>query len=334
MYEDANLWNGADAGERVKLCRLAREAFTGQVSIMIPTYLAVEGGTVGCLVPAMAALEEHLHERVGFGICCMSLPDEARTILAAQAVIGRCRLVVWIDSDMQFTPESLVTLVDHALAWYNGTPDERESGADPERAEIFRHNAILRSTLFAWGALYPTRGPSPQLCVSFRGEGGRPAYWTPGAAEFKRTLEENAAIEVTGGLGFGFMATPGAALGLLPEEAFGRVYDRTEKRFWGEDFSFCQRLIRAGGAVFADLRIPGVSHNVPRLQNLVSVYLDLERLEGGPEVPVDVRLRRIPVTTPHQKGGVVVPAVPGAEIRSEDIPIEVDDGDYEEGRER
>ena len=156
-------------------------------------------------------------------ISASSLVYDARNALVAQAILGGFDRILWLDSDMQFTPDLMEKLM---------------ADMDELKCDIVS------------GLYFTRRAPIKPVCYSYvgfrpEGEGLKPV------AESFMDYPKDSIFEVAG-VGFGAV--------LVTVDLCKRVREHYGLPFspalgFGEDLSFCARATELGVKIYCDSRI-------------------------------------------------------------------------------
>lgn len=166
-------------------------------------------------------------EKVGsvqFGLSCSSLIYDARNNLAKQAVIEGYDRILWLDSDMDFTPDLLKRLsadMDEGRELVSGLYFKRKA---PVKPVIYKELGYYKSDVDE--SVTPTA-----ICYE----------------DYPRD-----SVFPIAGCGFGAV--------LVSVDLVKRVTDKFGLPFspimgFGEDLSFCARVTQLGGQMFCDSRV-------------------------------------------------------------------------------
>lgn len=159
---------------------------------------------------------------VEFGITCSSLIFNARNLLAKRALDSGCDRILWLDSDMVFTPTLLIDLsadLDEGREFVSGLAFKRKNPIEP---------TIYKETGYT--------------------QNGRELI--PFAEPFK-DYPRNDIFQVK---------AVGLAACLMTTDLVMRVYDKYGAPFapqpgFGEDLSFCIRCEEMGVPIWCDSRV-------------------------------------------------------------------------------
>lgn len=166
-------------------------------------------------------------EKVGevrFGLSCSSLIYDARNNLAKQAVVEGFDRILWLDSDMDFTPDLLKKLsadMDEGRELVSGLYFKRKT---PIKPVIYKEMGYYKSDID--NSVTPTA-----ICFE----------------DYPR----DSIFEIAG-CGFGGV--------LMSVDLVKRVADQFGLPFspmmgFGEDLSFCARVTQLGGKMYCDSRV-------------------------------------------------------------------------------